>query len=360
MRGRWHSAALVVSLVFTAMAVRSAMAAPAAMCRGLANFRIETTPVQNQFPSGPKIQTFMGRVLSQNDVRFIFRDDASDVWYHLDDQDKAKTFLGKDVVITGTIDGLTGTIRMQSIRLRTAEDRLPDPPSPPEEPSPAIAPASEKSVVNSIPKDNNSRPKEDYSRAKEDEPAPAPVPSRLPTPRSTPPPAAAATSAAAVTPPSPSPAQPLPAQPSPAPSRTPARAEVERDRSKIVVNLPEEAVGASSSVAIISRRSIAVPAGSGAAAGQNGKNVVVGKALVRPVPAYPYEAQQQRVEGTVKVHAVVGTDGTVRSVEPISGPEPLMDAARTAVREWRFAPTKLDGRPVDVQDDVTLFFRLPN
>ena len=118
--------------------------------------------------------------------------------------------------------------------------------------------------------------------------------------------------------------------------------------------------GASSSVAIISRRSIALPAGSGASAGQSGKNVVVGKPLVRPVPAYPYEAQQQRVEGTVKVHAVVGTDGTVRSVDPISGPEPLMDAARTAVREWRFAPTKLDGRPVDVQDDVTLFFRLPN
>jgi TonB family protein len=338
MRGRWHLAALVVSLVF------SAVAASAAMCRGLADPRIETTPVQNQFPSGPKIQTFMGRVLSQNDVRFIFRDDASDAWYHLDDQDKAKTFFGKDVVITGTIDGLTGTIRIQSIRLRTAEDRLPDPPSPPEQPvekePPAIAPASERSAVSSRPKDDSSRPKAE-------EPVPAPVPA----PRSTPPLAAATTSAATTTPP-----QPSPARPSPAPSRPP----IEPDRSRVVVNLPEEAVGASSSVAIISRRSITLPAGSGASADRNGKNVVVGKALVRPVPAYPYEAQQQRVEGTVKVRAVVGTDGTVRSVDPISGPEPLMDAARTAVREWRFAPTKLDGRPVDVQDDVTLFFRLPN
>ena len=336
MRSRWRSAALVVSLLV------ATNAAKAATGHAATNLRAETVTVQNQFPSGPKIQTFMGRVLSQNDVRFIFRDDASDVWYHLDDQDKAKVFFGKDVVITGTIDGLTGTIRMQSIRLRTAEDRLPDPPSPPEQPvepekeSPSIAPASEKSAV--------------ISRPKEAEPIPAPrsTPPSAVTAASTPstPATAAATSAAATT---------LP-QPAPAPSRV----AIEPDRSKIVVNFPEEAVGASSSVAIISRRSIALPASSGASALPSGKNVVVGKPLMRTVPDYPYEAQQQKVEGTVKLHATVGTDGTVRSVDPVSGPEALVEAATNAIREWRFAPTKLDGRAIDVQDDVTLFFRLPN
>jgi len=336
MRSRWRSAALVVSLLVATSAARAATGHAAT------NPRAETVTVQNQFPSGPKIQTFMGRVLSQNDVRFIFRDDASDVWYHLDDQDKAKVFFGKDVVITGTIDGLTGTIRMQSIRLRTAEDRLPDPPSPPEQPvepekeSPSIAPASEKSAV--------------ISRPKEAEPIPAPrsTPPSAVTAASTPstPATAAATSAAATT---------LP-QPAPAPSRV----AIEPDRSKIVVNFPEEAVGASSSVAIISRRSIALPASSGASALPSGKNVVVGKPLMRTVPDYPYEAQQQKVEGTVKLHATVGTDGTVRSVDPVSGPEALVEAATNAIREWRFAPTKLDGRAIDVQDDVTLFFRLPN
>ena len=336
MRSRWRSAALVVSFLVATNAARAATGHAAT------NPRAETVTVQNQFPSGPKIQTFMGRVLSQNDVRFIFRDDASDVWYHLDDQDKAKVFFGKDVVITGTIDGLTGTIRMQTIRLRTAEDRLPDPPSPPEQPvepekeSPAIEPASEKSAV--------------ISRPKEAEPIPAPrsTPPSAVTAASTPstPATAAATSAAATT---------LP-QPAPAPSRV----AIEPDRSKIVVNFPEEAVGASSSVAIISRRSIALPASSGASALPSGKNVVVGKPLMRTVPDYPYEAQQQKVEGTVKLHATVGTDGTVRSVDPVSGPEALVEAATNAIREWRFAPTKLDGRAIDVQDDVTLFFRLPN
>src|ERR1700722_5818017 len=242
MRSRWRSAALVVSLLVATNAARAATG------HAVANPRAETVTVQNQFPSGPKIQTFMGRVLSQNDVRFIFRDDASDVWYHLDDQDKAKGFFGKDVVITGTIDGLTGTIRMQSIRIRTAEDRLPDPPSPPEPPvapekeSPVIAPTSERSAVISRPK----------------EAGPASVPT--PTPRSTPPPAVTTASAAATTPP------PL----APAPSR-PA---IEPDRSKVVVHLPEEAVGASSSVAIISRRSIALPAGTAPSEAATGKNGV--------------------------------------------------------------------------------------
>jgi len=328
MRSIRYAAAFIVFLLF------GAIAASSATCRVLAHPRIETTPIQDQFPSAPKNQTFMGRVLSQNDVRFIFRDDASDVWYHLDDQDKAKAFFGKDVVITGTIDGLTGTIRMQSIRIRTAEDRLPDPPSPPEPPvapekeSPAIAPTSERSAVISRPKETG----------------PASVPT--PTPRSTPPPAVTTASAAAAT----------PAPSAPAPSR-PA---IEPDRSKVVVNLPEEAVGASSSVAIISRRSIALPAGTAPSEAASGKNVLVGKPLLRTVPDYPYEAQQQKVEGTVKLHAVVGMDGTVRSVDPVSGPEALMEAATSAIREWRFAPTKLDGRAVDVQDDVTLFFRLPN
>ena len=64
---------------------------------------------------GPKVQTFSGKIVSQNDVRLVLRDDDNAVWYHLDDQQKAAQFFGKDVLITGTFDGLSGTIRVQSI-----------------------------------------------------------------------------------------------------------------------------------------------------------------------------------------------------------------------------------------------------
>ena len=62
-----------------------------------------------------KVQTFSGKIVSQNGVRFVLRDDDNNVWYHLDDQQQASKLFGKDVLVTGTFDGLTGTIRVASI-----------------------------------------------------------------------------------------------------------------------------------------------------------------------------------------------------------------------------------------------------
>ena len=64
---------------------------------------------------GPTVETFSGKIVSQNDVRLVLRDDDNNAWYHLDDQEKARQFFGKDVLITGTFDGLSGTIRVQTI-----------------------------------------------------------------------------------------------------------------------------------------------------------------------------------------------------------------------------------------------------
>src|ERR1700733_13521364 len=58
---------------------------------------------------------FSGKIVSQNGVRYVLRDDDNNAWYHLDDQEKAGKLVGKDVLVTGTFDGLTGTIRVQSI-----------------------------------------------------------------------------------------------------------------------------------------------------------------------------------------------------------------------------------------------------
>ena len=77
-------------------------------------------------------------------------------------------------------------------------------------------------------------------------------------------------------------------------------------------------------------------------------------------PVYPPEARQARVEGTVKLHVMVGADGSIQSLEPISGPESLSKAAMTAVREWRYSPTLLNGKPVEMQEDVSFVFRVPN
>jgi len=81
--------------------------------------------------------------------------------------------------------------------------------------------------------------------------------------------------------------------------------------------------------------------------------------LIRKVePVYPPSAIDQRLEGTVKLFAVIGEDGNIKSLQPLSGPRELFSAALDAVRQWRYAPTLLNGRPIQTERQVTVVFRL--
>ena len=278
----------------------------------------------------PKSQRFGGRVVSQNQVRLVLKDYENDIWYHIDDQQRAASFLGKDVLITGVFDGLTGTIRLQNIVEATPEQI---------------------SAANT-------------ERIKENTPPPPKV--------APPPPAVAANPPAAIPPPRTNQPQtpPLPrvearSTPPASESRPPARrteAPVSMPRPvatpSAAISLPEEAVSASSTVAISSKRSIPVP--HNLSSQRPAKDLVVGRPLKRVSPFYPVEAKEQGIEGTVRLRAVISADGNVQSVQPMSGPEPLVAAAVTAVREWRYGPTLFEGRRIPVQDDIRLVFRLPD
>jgi protein TonB len=89
-----------------------------------------------------------------------------------------------------------------------------------------------------------------------------------------------------------------------------------------------------------------------------GSTLQIGRAISHAEPVYPEDAKRQGVEGTVKLHLVVGRDGAVQSVEPISGPASLAKAATSAVREWRYAQTLLDGQPVETEQEIVVRFRL--
>ena len=130
--------------------------------------------------------------------------------------------------------------------------------------------------------------------------------------------------------------------------------------SPLLLSLPEQSVSASGSVAISSQRSLAVPAESSQGAPQPGKNLQVGQLVNLVDPVYPPDAEQKHIEGTVKLHATIGADGSIKDLLPLSGPAALLPAALTAVREWRYNPTLLNGQPVETQEDISLVFRLPN
>lgn len=81
--------------------------------------------------------------------------------------------------------------------------------------------------------------------------------------------------------------------------------------------------------------------------------------IVRQVaPKYPSDAKKKRIQGTVKMHAIITKDGKIRDLKYISGPPELMDSALDAVRQWRYEPTLLEGKPVEVDTIISVMFTL--
>jgi periplasmic protein TonB len=75
-------------------------------------------------------------------------------------------------------------------------------------------------------------------------------------------------------------------------------------------------------------------------------------------PRYPELAQRAGIEGVVIIEAVIAVDGTVRDARVLRSVALLDHAALDAVKQWRYAPTRLGGVAVPVIVTVTVQFRL--
>ncbi|MGB0078013.1 MAG: energy transducer TonB, partial [Candidatus Sulfotelmatobacter sp.] len=81
--------------------------------------------------------------------------------------------------------------------------------------------------------------------------------------------------------------------------------------------------------------------------------------LHRVEPDYPEAARQQGIQGAVVLSVRIAQDGGVQSATLVSGPALLAQAASDAVKQWRFKPRLVSGRPAEMQTKITLEFRLP-
>jgi protein TonB len=89
-----------------------------------------------------------------------------------------------------------------------------------------------------------------------------------------------------------------------------------------------------------------------------GGNVTVKFLKKKVQPHYPEEARANRIQGTVKLHAIIATDGKIKSLELMSGDEILAKAAIEAVRQWEYRTTLFNGEPVEVDTTVDVVFSL--
>lgn len=76
-------------------------------------------------------------------------------------------------------------------------------------------------------------------------------------------------------------------------------------------------------------------------------------------PVYPQEARLQRISGSVVLDGVIAEDGSVREVKVVSGPQVLAAAAIEAVGQWRYRPSMLNGKSVEIEERITIVFTLP-
>ena len=86
--------------------------------------------------------------------------------------------------------------------------------------------------------------------------------------------------------------------------------------------------------------------------------MIAGRLIQQIDPAYPPSASEARVDGTVLLEAVIGTDGRIDDLRVINGHVLLSPAAIDAVRQWTYEPYLVDGEPVPVKTVITVNFVL--
>jgi TonB family protein len=90
-----------------------------------------------------------------------------------------------------------------------------------------------------------------------------------------------------------------------------------------------------------------------------GGNVMSSKLLKKVAPVYPASMKTQRIQGPVQLQVEIDKTGNVNLAEVLASPHPdLTESALTAVRQWVYQPTLLNGNPVAVRTAVRVNYTL--
>jgi TonB family protein len=89
-----------------------------------------------------------------------------------------------------------------------------------------------------------------------------------------------------------------------------------------------------------------------------GGDVKQAKLITSVPPLYPALAKSQHVSGNVLIDALIDANGRVTTMKVASGPTLLHQAAMDSLKQWKYQPASLDGKPVSMHLTVTIQFRL--
>ena len=86
--------------------------------------------------------------------------------------------------------------------------------------------------------------------------------------------------------------------------------------------------------------------------------ILAGHLIHKVDPDYPETARVAHVQGDVVIEVTIDKSGNISRAAVVKGPTLLVDAALTAVKQWKYAPYVQDGHPVEVETTVTVRFHL--
>ena len=96
------------------------------------------------------------------------------------------------------------------------------------------------------------------------------------------------------------------------------------------------------------------------AACSEGAGTLQGGRLEKKVtPVYPQNAKLNRHQGTVLLYAILGKDGSIQILKPVSAYWPeLQESAMEAVKDWKYSPYLRCGQPIEVEMLISVNYSL--
>jgi protein TonB len=88
------------------------------------------------------------------------------------------------------------------------------------------------------------------------------------------------------------------------------------------------------------------------------QGVTEGQLIQKIEPQYPTLARAARVQGQVRLTAIISKTGEIENLTLISGHPLLAPSAIEAVKHWHYRPFLLNGVPVEVETTITVNFQL--
>lgn len=88
------------------------------------------------------------------------------------------------------------------------------------------------------------------------------------------------------------------------------------------------------------------------------KDVMQGMIREKVPPQYPADARKNHIQGIVVLKATISKEGNVENLVYVSGPKELTPASIEAVKDWKYKPYRVDGKPVEVETEVLINFTL--